>query len=153
MPYWLGMLTGDEHPHLDVVHLVQQISFELYFREQPVCAPPDFVHDPGIDLSGITAANPVRLLLPCAKRSPSTGAPRDRGDLAAFETVLQIRKDRNQSWSNLEKAARALLRLSYESFGTRNVEANANSVVRTIARESGLTIAELADIFTRQRNA
>lgn len=142
MPYWLGMLTEDQHPHPDVVRVVQQVSFDLYFREPPVCAMPDFVSDPGMDLSAVVAANPVRFLRPELVR-----APHSRG----FEGVLQIRKARSQSWSNLEKAARALLDLPHEPFGTRKVESSAKSVVRTMARECGLSIGELAVIFERQR--
>jgi hypothetical protein len=111
MPYWLGMLTEDHHPHPDVARVIQQVSFELYFRERPVCARPECVRDPGMDLAALI------------------------------------------EWSNLRKAACALLEQPHEPFGTRNVEASAKSVVRTMMRESRLTIVELAAIFERQCNA
>ncbi len=151
MPYWLGMLTEDQHPHPDVARVIQQVSFDLYFREQPVCAMPGFVQDPAMDLSAFVAANPVRLLRPLEARARRVSASPVAGEAGAVERVLQIRKERSQSWSNLEKAARALLNLQHEPFGTRNVESSAKSVVRTMARDTGLTIVELAAIFDRQR--
>lgn len=150
MPYWLGMLTEEQHPHPDVGRVVQQVSFDLYFREKPVCAMPDFVRDPGMDLSSIVAVSPVRFLRPEAARARRVAVAREHGRSSAFDAVLQIRKDRNQSWSNLNKAARALLELPHEPFGTRNVEATAKSVVRRMARECRLSITELARIFERQ---
>jgi hypothetical protein len=151
MPYWLGMLTEDQHQHPEVARVIQQVSFDLYFRERPVCARPEYVRDPGMDLAALVAANPVRLLRP-------TAASKQRQSLlvggiepsTAMQKVIEIRKQRSQSWSNLRKAARALQELPHEPFGTRNVEASAKSVVRTMMRESRLTVTELADIFEQQ---
>lgn len=154
MPYWLGMLTEDQHPHPDVARVIQQVSFDLYFRERPVCTPPEYVCDPGMDLAALMDANPVRLLGPIAaanrRQSLSSGGTEP---LTAMQRVTEIRKQRSQSWSNLRKAACALLDQPHEPFGTRNVEANAKSVVRTMMRESRLTISELANIFEQQCNA
>lgn len=154
MPYWLGMLTEDQHPHPDVARVIQQVSFDLYFRERPVCERPEYVSDPGVDLAALLAANPVRLLGPATATKPrrlttSSGIEPS----TAMQKVIEIRKQRNQSWSNLRKAARAMLELPHDPFGTRNVEATAKSVVRTMMRESRLTVSELADIFERQCNA
>jgi hypothetical protein len=154
MPYWLGMLTEDQHPHPDVARVIQQVSFDLYFRETPVCTQPESVSDAGMDLTTLLAAYPVRVLRP-------TETPKRRVSLpvggvepsTAMQTVLRIRKERSQSWSNLRKAARALSALPHEPFGTRNVEATAKSVVRTMMRESRLTVAELGDIFEGQSKA
>lgn len=155
MPYWLGMLTEDQHPHPDVARVIQQVSFDLYFRERPVCAPPGYVRDPGMDLAALIASNPVRLLRPTAAAKQRQPLPAASGidPSTAMQKVIEIRKQRNQSWSNLRKAAFSLLAQPHEPFGTRNVEATAKSVVRTMMRESRLTIVELAAIFERQCTA
>lgn len=151
MPYWLGMLTEDQHPHADVARVIQQVSFDLYFRERPVCAQPEYVTDPGVDLTALVAAHPVLLLRPTAAAKPRPPALSGAAEASTgMQKVIGIRKARSQSWSNLRKAARALLGLPHEPFGTPNVEASAKSVVRTMARDSRLTIGELADIFERQ---
>gem|GEM_PF-1928419 len=155
MPYWLGMLTEDQHPHPAVARVIQQVSFDLYFRERPVCARPEYVRDPGMDLAALIASNPVRLLRPtaAAKQGQSLLAASSIEPSTAMQKVIEIRKQRSQSWSNLRKAACALLEQPHEPFGTRNVEASAKSVVRTMMRESRLTIVELAAIFEQQCNA
>jgi hypothetical protein len=153
MPYWLGMLTEDQHPHPDVARVIQQVSFDLYFGERPVYIQPEYVADPGMDLTALVAAYPVRILRPTESAKQRVSLPADGvAPSTAMQTVLRIRKERSQSWSNLRKAARALSALPHEPFGTPNVESNAKSVVRTMMRESGLTIAELGNIFEGQSN-
>lgn len=151
MPYWLGMLTEDQHPHPDVARIIQQVSFDLYFRERPVCAAPEYVQDPGVDLRTLMSANPVRFLRPAmgaSARQPS--APRSHEPPTAVQRVLEIRSQRKQSWSNLQKAACALLGRPHEPFGTPDVKQKALSNLRKMERESGLTLPELAEIFERQ---
>jgi hypothetical protein len=151
MPYWLGMLTEDQHPHPDVAAVIQQVSFDLYFRERPVCMRPQYVADRGVDLSALAATNPVRLLRPASAAKPRRSATSSHANPSApMQTMFKIRTRRNQSWSNLRKAARALLELPHEPFGTRNVEATSKSVVRAMMREARLTTEELAEIFERQ---
>lgn len=155
MPYWLGMLTEDQHPHPDVARVIQQVSFNLYFREQPVCAQPEYVRDPSMNLAAFIASNPVRLLRPTAAVKQRQSLPAASGiePSTAMQKVIEIRQQRSQSWSNLLKAACALLERPHEPFGTPNVEASTKSVVRTMMRESGLTIVELAAIFEQKCNA
>ena len=50
MPFWAGMLTEDQHPHPRLQEAVMQASWDLFFLDNPVCTPPDFVRDPGLDL-------------------------------------------------------------------------------------------------------
>ncbi len=155
MPFWLGMLTEDQHPHPDVVRVVQQLSFDLYFRERPICAQPEYIRDPGMDLAALIASNPVHLLrrTAAAKRRQPLPAATDIDPSTALLTVIELRKQRNQSWSNLRKAACALLEQPHEPFGTQKVAATAKSVVRTMMRESGLPLDELAALFERQCGA
>ena len=62
MPFWAGMLTERQHPHPVLQSAIRQAAWELYFRDDPVCAPPDFVTDPGIDLRSILCGQPVLIL-------------------------------------------------------------------------------------------
>ena len=50
MPFWAGMLTEDQHPHLELQQAIRQASWDLFFARDPVCPCPDFVEDPGFDL-------------------------------------------------------------------------------------------------------
>lgn len=52
MPFWAGMMTEDQHPFELLAKVVQQISFDLYFRNGPVAEHhrPSFIKDPGLDL-------------------------------------------------------------------------------------------------------
>ena len=131
------------------------MSFDLYFRERPVCARPEYVRDPGMDLAALIALNPVRLLRPATAAKQRQPLPAASGiePSTAMQKVIEIRKQRSQSWLNLRKAACALQDQPHEPFGIPNVEANAKSVVRAMMRESRLTIVELAAIFERQCNA
>ena len=62
MPFWAGMLTERQHPHPKLGRAVRQAAWDLYFRHDPVCAPPDFVTDPGIDLDAVLGGQPVLIL-------------------------------------------------------------------------------------------
>jgi len=53
MPFWIGMLTEDQHPHRDLQQAVKQASWDIFFADNPVCEPPDFVRDPGFHLAGV----------------------------------------------------------------------------------------------------
>ena len=57
--------------------------------------------------------------------------------------VKEIRKDANQSWVNIIKAARALQNKNHEPFGTPNVEAGAKATVRKTERETKLSLLEI----------
>ena len=143
MPFWAGMLTERQHPHPELEKAVRQAAWELYFREDPVCDPPDFVADPGVDLEATLGGQPILLLVggsaPSDRRSVSTGATDDEIDAR----IRAIRKTTNQSWSNLWKAVLSLQGKPHEPFGTRNVQATARSVARRIGRETGLDLPAL----------
>lgn len=62
MPFWAGMLTERQHPHPQLEAPVRQAAWNLYFGVDPVCEPPEFVSDPGIDLGQLLGAQPIRVL-------------------------------------------------------------------------------------------
>lgn len=62
MPFWAGMLTERQHPHPEMEGAIRQAAWELYFRDDPVCTPPDYVTNPGIDLSEILRGQPLLVL-------------------------------------------------------------------------------------------
>ena len=62
MPFWIGMLTEDQHPHSDLQQAVKQASWELFFANDPVCEPPSFVKDPGFDLAGALREQKIRVI-------------------------------------------------------------------------------------------
>lgn len=64
MPFWAGMLTEEQHPHPQLEAAVRQAAWNLYFRVDPVCEPPAFVQDPGIDLGHLLGTQPIRVLQP-----------------------------------------------------------------------------------------
>ena len=68
MPFWAGMLTEDQHPHPELQDAIKQASWDLYFRDNPVCHPPGFVEDPGVDLEAILAGQPLLIL---ARETPA----------------------------------------------------------------------------------
>ena len=145
MPFWAGMLTERQHPHPELEKAVRQAAWDLYFRADPVCDPPDFVTDPGIDLHSILDGRPILLLVgrdaTTGRRSLPTGASGDEIDVR----IREIRRSSHQSWSNLRKAVLSLQGKPHEPFGTRRVEANARSVVRRIGRETELDLASLEE--------
>jgi hypothetical protein len=148
MPFWLGMLTEDQHPLPAVVTLLQQVSWDLYFSHEPVCAPPSFVINPGVDLSELTSRFPVQFLKPKSGGLRPRRTPPPTGN-RVDDTIRAIRAKRSASWSNLIKAAKALLEKEHEPFGTTNVEATSKSVVRLIARETGLSLEDIERALLR----
>ena len=62
MPFWAGMLTEDQHPDPVLQKAICQASWNLYFADNPVCKPPDFVKDPGFDLDSVLGGNPLLIL-------------------------------------------------------------------------------------------
>ena len=143
MPFWAGMLTERQHPHPELETAIRQAAWDLYFRNDSVCEPPEFVTDPGIDLDAILCGQPILLLAGRAAR-------RDRPQLASGATgedidsrIREIRRTTNQSWSNLLKAVLSLQGKPHKPFGTPNVQASAKSVLRRIQRETGLDLLTL----------
>lgn len=69
------------------------------------------------------------------------------GEVQLEDMVREIRAARHQSWKNLRKAARALLDLPHEPFGTAKVEASSKSTVRTIQRATGMSLDRLLEVL------
>ena len=63
MPFWAGMLTEAQHPHRLLESAIRQASWNLYFQDDPVCSPPEFVKDPGMDLKDLLGRQPLLLLV------------------------------------------------------------------------------------------
>jgi hypothetical protein len=78
MPFWAGMLTEEQHPNNALQLAVKQASWDLFFSGNPVCQPPEFVSDPGLDLASILGENPL-LIMPweSERPTPRTSAHRD----------------------------------------------------------------------------
>ena len=154
MPFWAGMLTEEQNLHEELEQAVRQASWDLYFRDNPVCPPPDFVKDTGMDLSSLLAGQPLLIL----EREPSAPTTRthfsgpnlpDTGG-GKVQRVKEIRTQSHQSWSNIRKAARALQDLEHGPFGTHNVENSAKSCVRKIHSETALTFAQIESLLDEQ---
>jgi hypothetical protein len=149
MPFWLGMLTEDQHPHAALVRAIQQASFDLYFKSNPVCDKPDYVVDPGLDLADLVDGEAIQLL------TTAQGAPRERKPLGVHtsepgtpeDRIKSIRSNASASWSNLVKASAALQGLPHDAFGTEKVESSSKSVVRRMCRETGLSFHEVHHIL------
>ena len=143
MPFWAGMLTEGQHPHPDLERAVRQVAWELYFRDDPVCVPPEFVVDPGVDLGPILRGQPILLLAgalaPSDRKPLPDGASND--DLDA--RIREVRRITRQSWSNVLKAVLSLQGKPHLPFGTRSVQATAESTIRRMQRETTLDFAAL----------
>lgn len=150
MPFWAGMLTEDQHPHPVVQAAIKQAGWELFFRSDPVCDPPEFVEEPGVDLGALLDGQPllvVRVHDPSTRRAARELQIDDGAGVEA--TVIAIRRHVGNSWSNLSKAAAALQGLEHPSFSTRNVENTSKSHVRRMVRETGASLAEIGSIIGR----
>ena len=79
MPFWAGMLTERQHPHPELERAVRQAAWGLYFGDDPVCDPPEFVTDPGVDLDAMLDGQPILLLAGGSK----LGARQRRASTAA----------------------------------------------------------------------
>ena len=147
MPFWAGMLTEEQHQHPELERAIRQAAWDLYFRENPVCDPPDFVKDPGVDLDSILGEQPLLILAGNTTGATTSALSPDSPYEAVVARVKEIRKDTHQSWSNIRKATRSLQGKEHDPFGTPNVEASAKSTVRRILRETGLSPAQLEDLL------
>lgn len=86
MPFWAGMLTEDQHPHPELQQAIRQASWDLFFSGIPVCEPPEFVNNPGLDLAGILGRNPLLIL----SREPERPTPRTTARNATPGDTLPI---------------------------------------------------------------
>lgn len=147
MPFWAGMLTEKQHPHEELERAIRQASWDLYFRDNPVCQPPGFMEDPGLDLDSLLGDQPI-LVLHRPKWNPGVQTNPNLPDGNPLEAVKAIRKQCNRSWTSIRKAARNLQGLHHEPFRSRNVESTSKSCVRKIRRETGLTLKEIEAVAT-----
>lgn len=149
MPFWVGMLTEEQHPHPLLERAIRQASFDLFFREQPVCVPPAFVGDQGLDLAELLGDQPILLLTrgaqPVAVKPASAGA--STGPVDPSSVVRALRKAANKSWISLQAAVRELLDEPHTPFNSPNVRSTAKSTVRKMARETGLPLPALRDLL------
>ena len=149
MPFWAGMLTEQHHPDPELQAAIRQASWDLYFRDNPVCPPPDCVENPGMDLDSILGGQPLLILHRESSNQTHSPSPKTHEstrlgtDDEAFEHVKEIRRRTNQSWVNIRKAARLLQGKDHIPFGTEKVENKAKSNVRKIRNETGLSFAQL----------
>ena len=152
MPFWAGMLTEQQHPYPELQAAIRQVSWDLYFRDNPVCEPPDFVEDPGVDLDPLLNEQPILIL---HRESHEQGYTQDtkrtRPKLPDAKDVVYERvkeqKRRNESWVNIRKGVKALQGKPHDDFGTRNVENTAKACVRRICRETGLSYAQIENML------
>ena len=154
MPFWAGMLTEKQHPHPKLEKAIKQASWELYYRDNPECEPPNGVKDQNLDLTYLLDNQPILVLgkesvaQPTHVETSSRSSANAPGDKA--ETIRTVRSQAHQSWSNIRKAVRALQGLPHDPFGTPNVENSAKSCVRKIQSETALGFAEIEAILDEQ---
>lgn len=141
MPFWIGMLTEDQHPHHDLQKAVKQASWDLFFADNPVCEPPDFVRDPGFNLAGVLREQRLQVI--------RRGQPMKSGDPAGPEVdlVRAIRSRTSQSWENLRKAVRSLLCLPQDRFANTSVAEKSEIAIRRMRKQTGLSLEELKEIL------
>lgn len=151
MPFWAGMLTERQHPHPELEAAVRQAAWDLYFRHDPVCAPPDFVTNPGIDLGEILCGQPLLILAAGTARADPRAQPSGVSGDDIDTCIREVRRAARQSWSNLLKAALSLQEKPHKPFGTPNVRATARSTLRRIQRETGLDLAAIERRLTALR--
>ena len=151
MPFWAGMLTEHQHPYPILQDAIRQVSWDLYFRDRPVCPVPEFVENPGTDLASLLDGQPILVLKREVSPAQSRSKPSSTNSAGEFDSVFEhmkaIRTQTRQSWVNIRKAARLLQGKEYRAFGTRNVENGAKSCVRKINRETGLSFRQIEELL------
>ena len=172
MPFWAGMLTESQHPHQELATAIRQASWDLYFRNNPVCQPPPPLEDPGMDLGALLGGQPILILQgeSLSVNPLSQDASQEDSQVVPSKTVRvrwrsnqlvvpandipdrirAIRSQTHQSWSNMWKAVRSLQGLEHEPFGTSNVENSSKSCVRKVQRETGLSLSEIEEFLRPQ---
>ena len=154
MPFWAGTLTEDQHPLPKLQLAIKQASWDLYFRDDPVCDPPDFVEDPGEDLLQILGGQPILVMAPETPKPALSTNNRTHAlgvsGLSPFEQIKAIRDQTNRSWVSIYKGVLAIQGKEHEPFSTINVEANSKSIARKILRETTLSPAELQSLLEQE---
>ena len=151
MPFWAGMLTEQQNPHHKLEEVVRQAAWDLFFRDDPVCAPPDFVTDPGLDLNKTLDGQPILILARRTTRANRRALPYSASGGDTDARIREIKRTTKQSWPNLLKAVLSQQGKPHEPFGTRNVQATAESTLRRVQRETGLDLAALERRLTAMR--
>ena len=100
MPFWAGMLTEEQHQHIDLTRAIQQAAWELYFAANPVCTPLDFVENPGLDIEEIMAGQPL-LVLDCDRSRHRSSRMTAAVEGTSGAIVERIKKDTRRSWSDI----------------------------------------------------
>ena len=137
------IVTAPNHPHPESERAVRQAAWDLYFRDDPVCIPPEFVTDPGIDLDAVLCGQPVLLLAGGVAAAKRRGIPAGASNEDVDARIRELRRITRQSWSNLLKAALSLQGKPHQPFGTGSVQATAQSAIRGMQRETALDFAAL----------
>ena len=150
MPFWAGMLTEDQHPLRELQTAIKQASWDLYFRDYPVCDAPDFVEDQDVDLSGMLDGQPLLIMAAEPAVAPNNSHALDLSGLNQFEQVKAIRVHTNWSWLSIYKGVLAIQDKQHEPFGSTNVEATSKSIARKILRDTGLSPSELQAFLEEQ---
>ena len=109
MPFWAGMLTEEQHPHPELKETVRQAAWNLYFGDDPVCDPPEFVTDPGVDLDAVLDGQPILLLAGGSR--PGT---RRQGAQTAASSVRTSRVA--ECGETLQRIVQELMRTVLEDF-------------------------------------
>ena len=91
MPFWAGMLTEKQHSLPELQRAVEQASWDLFFRDDPVCSPPDFVEDPGIDLETVLGDQPVLILRSEEGATPLPGRSTVPTGIQLWEEYIPVR--------------------------------------------------------------
>ena len=102
MPFWAGMLTEDQHPHPELHQAIRQASWDLFLSGIPVCEPPEFVSNPGVDLGDIMDGNLLLIMSREPERVASRGSAHRDTEGPTLPIVLEP--------ENAEDFKRALLR-------------------------------------------
>ena len=153
MPRWAGDMTEPQHPHPVVQRALRQASWDLYFRNNPVCDPPDFVADPGMDLATLLDGQPILLM---RRESPSnsphrrsTNSEEQDSHENVIEHIKDIRSRTGATWVGVRRAARLLQGETSQLFDSKNSEEKSKYCARVIHRETGLPIADIENLLDR----
>jgi hypothetical protein len=92
MPHWAGMLTEAQHPHPEIVRALRQASWDLFFRANPVCAPPEFVSNPGINLEELLEGRPLLVLAATSKNAKPASPAQIEKWKAQLKEELELRE-------------------------------------------------------------
>ena len=150
MPFWAGMLTEDQHPLRELQTAIKQASWDLYFRDDPICDVPDFVENQDVDLSRMLDGQPLLIMAAEPAVASNNSLALDLSGLNQFEQVKAIRAHTNWSWLSIYKGVLAIQGKQHEPFGSTNVEATSKSIARKILRETCLSTSELQVFLEEQ---